>query len=102
MQLVFTRLLKLDVCNYLSTYCIHSSYLCYVLPLLASAYTEAYNVCSVAVAPPAVSARDFRRETACEEDQGRTSEEEEGGSDSIYDRQVSSDKVCVLYLCREF
>ncbi|XP_068450868.1 FYVE, RhoGEF and PH domain-containing protein 5b isoform X2 [Clinocottus analis] len=43
-----------------------------------SAYTEAYNVCSVAV-----SVGDVRGE----EDQGRTSDEEEGGLDSNYDRQ---------------
>uniref|UniRef100_A0A8C3A1I6 Uncharacterized protein n=1 Tax=Cyclopterus lumpus TaxID=8103 RepID=A0A8C3A1I6_CYCLU len=60
-----------------------------------SAYTEAYNVCSVAV-----SVDDVRGETAGEEDQGRTSEEEEGGLDSIYDRQVSSDK-CVKFDFRE-
>ncbi|XP_040060560.2 FYVE, RhoGEF and PH domain-containing protein 5b isoform X1 [Gasterosteus aculeatus] len=65
-----------------------------------SAYTEAYNVCSVAVAPPAVSARDFRRETACEEDQGRTSEEEEGGSDSIYDRQPDG-RSRAYYIAKE-
>lgn len=41
---------------------------------------------------------DVGGETAGEEDQGRTSDEEEGGLDSIYDRQVSSDK-CVLNLC---
>uniref|UniRef100_A0A8C9YXR0 FYVE, RhoGEF and PH domain containing 5 n=1 Tax=Sander lucioperca TaxID=283035 RepID=A0A8C9YXR0_SANLU len=60
-----------------------------------SAYTEAYNVCSVAVSPQTVSVGDVDGETAGEEDQGRTSEEEEGGADSIYERQVSSDK-CVL------
>ncbi|TMS19547.1 FYVE, RhoGEF and PH domain-containing protein 5 [Larimichthys crocea] len=48
-----------------------------------SAYTEAYNVCSVAVAPQS----DVGREAAGEDDQGRTSEEEEAGADSNYDRQ---------------
>lgn len=52
-------------------------------------------MCSVAVSPQTVSVGDVDGETAGEEDQGRTSEEEEGGADSIYERQVSSDK-CVL------
>lgn len=53
-----------------------------------SAYTEAYNVCSLAAAPQAVSVGDVGGETTAEEDQGRTSEEEEGGADSSYQRQV--------------
>lgn len=53
-----------------------------------SAYTEAYNVCSLAEAPQAVSVGDVDGETTAEEDQGRTSEEEEGGADSSYQRQV--------------
>lgn len=65
-----------------------------------SAYTEAYNVCAVAVSPQTGSAGDVRGETAGEEDQGRTSEEEDGGADSNYDRQVSSVK-CELSLCRD-
>lgn len=52
-------------------------------------------MCSLAVAPQTVSAGDVGGETAGEEDQGRTSEEEEGGADSNYDRQVSLD-TCVL------
>uniref|UniRef100_UPI0037E993B4 FYVE, RhoGEF and PH domain-containing protein 5b n=1 Tax=Semicossyphus pulcher TaxID=241346 RepID=UPI0037E993B4 len=52
-----------------------------------SAYTEAYNVCSVALAPQTVSVGDVRQERAIEEDQGRTSEEEEAGADCSYDRQ---------------
>lgn len=44
-----------------------------------SAYTEAYNVCSVAVAPVS--------DSRPEEDQGRTSEEEGCNADSCYDRQ---------------
>lgn len=54
-----------------------------------SAYTEAYNVCSVAVSPLTGSVADVRGETAGEEDQGRTSDEEDGGADSNYNRQVS-------------
>ncbi|XP_037303990.2 FYVE, RhoGEF and PH domain-containing protein 5-like isoform X1 [Pungitius pungitius] len=65
-----------------------------------SAYTEAYNVCSGAVAPPTVSAGDFRRELAGEEDQGRTSEEEEGGSDIIYDRQPDG-RSRAYYIAKE-
>ncbi|KAM8914313.1 FYVE, RhoGEF and PH domain-containing protein 5b isoform 2-T2 [Spinachia spinachia] len=65
-----------------------------------SAYTEAYNVCSVAVAPPTVSAGDFRRGTAGEEDQGRTSEEEEGVSDCIYDRQPDG-RSRAYYIAKE-
>lgn len=50
-----------------------------------SAYTEAYKVCTVAAGPQ----MGFAAETLCEEDQGRTSEEEEG-TDINYDRQVGS------------
>lgn len=64
---------------------------------LASAYTEAYNVCSLAVAPQTVSVGAVGAEMTGEEDQGRTSEEEDGGADSNYDRQVSSN-TCVLNL----
>lgn len=46
----------------------------------SSAYTEAYNVCSVAAAPVS--------DSATEEDQGRTSEEEGCNADSSYIRQV--------------
>lgn len=42
----------------------------------------------MAAAPQTFSEGDAGRETVAEEDQGRTSEEEEGGSN--YDRQVSS------------
>lgn len=65
-----------------------------------SAYTEAYNVCFVAAAtaaaaaPQAVSLGDAGGEMTAEEDQGRTSEEEEGGADSAYQRQV------IIYLSR--
>ncbi|XP_047440244.1 FYVE, RhoGEF and PH domain-containing protein 5-like isoform X2 [Mugil cephalus] len=52
-----------------------------------SAYTEAYNVCLVAAGPQSGSGADVGGESAGEEDQGRTSEEEEGGLDNNYDRQ---------------
>ncbi|XP_075967122.1 FYVE, RhoGEF and PH domain-containing protein 5b isoform X1 [Anarhichas minor] len=65
-----------------------------------SAYTEAYNVCSVAVAPKTVSVGDVGGETTAEEDQGRTSEEEEGGSDSIYDRQPDG-RSRAFYVAKE-
>lgn len=55
---------------------------------LTSAYTEAYNVCLVAATPQAVSVGDVGGEMTGEEDQGRTSEEEEGGADRNYERQV--------------
>lgn len=64
----------------------------------SSAYTEAYNVCSVAVGPVG-SRGDVRGETAGEEDQGRTSDEEDAGVDSNYDKQVSYHK-CQLNLIR--
>uniref|UniRef100_A0A3Q2FI70 FYVE, RhoGEF and PH domain-containing protein 5-like n=1 Tax=Cyprinodon variegatus TaxID=28743 RepID=A0A3Q2FI70_CYPVA len=61
-----------------------------------SAYTEAYNVCAVAAG--AVS--DCQRETVGDEDQGRTSEEEDGGTDVNYERQVSLHKS--LHLFQDF
>ncbi|XP_040890086.1 FYVE, RhoGEF and PH domain-containing protein 5-like isoform X2 [Toxotes jaculatrix] len=65
-----------------------------------SAYTEAYNVCLVAAGPHTSSVGDTRGETAGEEDQGRTSEEEDGGADSNYDRQ--SDGRCrAFYIAKE-
>ncbi|XP_073325072.1 FYVE, RhoGEF and PH domain-containing protein 5b isoform X2 [Pagrus major] len=65
-----------------------------------SAYTEAYNVCSVAVAPQTVLVGDVRGEMAGEEDQGRTSEEEEGGIDSNYDRQPDG-RSRAFYIAKE-
>ncbi|XP_037641996.1 FYVE, RhoGEF and PH domain-containing protein 5-like isoform X2 [Sebastes umbrosus] len=65
-----------------------------------SAYTEAYNVCSVAVAPQTVSVGDVEGDTAGEEDQGRTSEEEEGCADSIYDRQPDG-RSRAFYIAKE-
>ncbi|XP_072238357.1 FYVE, RhoGEF and PH domain-containing protein 5b isoform X2 [Leuresthes tenuis] len=52
-----------------------------------SAYTEAYNVCSVAAGPQTGSAGDGPGEMVAEEDQGRTSEEEDGLMDNNYNRQ---------------
>lgn len=54
-----------------------------------SAYTEAYKVCTVAAAPQIGHVADVR-ETMGEEDQGRTSDEEDGALDISYDRQVGS------------
>ncbi|XP_063766604.1 FYVE, RhoGEF and PH domain-containing protein 5-like isoform X3 [Eleginops maclovinus] len=65
-----------------------------------SAYTEAYNVCSAAVAPQTVSVRDVGGEMGGEEDQGRTSEEEEGVADSIYDRQPDG-RSRAFYVAKE-
>ncbi|KAM8757044.1 FYVE, RhoGEF and PH domain-containing protein 5b isoform 2-T2 [Acanthopagrus schlegelii] len=65
-----------------------------------SAYTEAYNVCSVAAAPQALAVGDVGGETTGEEDQGRTSEEEEGGGDSNYDRQPDG-RSRAFYIAKE-
>nr|XP_046239840.1 FYVE, RhoGEF and PH domain-containing protein 5-like isoform X2 [Scatophagus argus] len=65
-----------------------------------SAYTEAYNVCSVAVAPATVSLGDVEGGTAGEEDQGRTSEEEEGSANSNYDRQPDG-RSRAFYIAKE-
>lgn len=68
--------------------CLCTHYLLHPFFLL-SAYTEAYNVCLVAAAPQPVPVGDgVGEEMTGEEDQGRTSEEEEGAADSNYDRQV--------------
>ncbi|XP_026163532.1 FYVE, RhoGEF and PH domain-containing protein 5b isoform X2 [Mastacembelus armatus] len=64
-----------------------------------SAYTEAYNVCSVAVGPQTGSVGDGG-EMVGEEDQGRTSEEEDGGADSSYDRQ-SDGRSRAFYIAKE-
>lgn len=47
-------------------------------------------MCLLAAAPQAASAGDVREETAGEEDAGRTSDEEEGGADGSYERQVGN------------
>ncbi|XP_019941925.2 FYVE, RhoGEF and PH domain-containing protein 5b isoform X2 [Paralichthys olivaceus] len=65
-----------------------------------SAYTEAYNVCSVAVSPQTGSVGDVRGETAGEEEQGRTSEEEDGGADSNYNRQADG-RSRAFYVAKE-
>ncbi|XP_015244875.1 PREDICTED: FYVE, RhoGEF and PH domain-containing protein 5-like isoform X1 [Cyprinodon variegatus] len=61
-----------------------------------SAYTEAYNVCAVAAG--AVS--DCQRETVGDEDQGRTSEEEDGGTDVNYERQTDG-RSRAFYIVKE-
>ncbi|XP_060898539.1 FYVE, RhoGEF and PH domain-containing protein 5-like isoform X2 [Labrus mixtus] len=65
-----------------------------------SAYTEAYNVCSVALAPQNTSVGDIHKETACEEDQGRTSDEEDAGSANSYDRQPDG-RSRAFYIAKE-
>lgn len=61
---------------------------CLISLSLLSAYTEAYNVCSIVVGPPSVSEGEVGGITADEEDAGRTSEDEDG-VESGHDRQVS-------------
>lgn len=68
--------------------------MCTFHPFLCSAYTEAFKVCSVAAGPLTGSVGDAVGEVAGEEDQGRTSEEEDAGADSNYDKQVSFYKIC--------
>ncbi|XP_008292595.1 FYVE, RhoGEF and PH domain-containing protein 5b isoform X2 [Stegastes partitus] len=65
-----------------------------------SAYTEAYNVCSLAVGPRTGSAGEGGREMGGEEDQGRTSEEEDGGTDNNYDRQPDG-RSRAFYIVKE-
>ncbi|KAM7006706.1 FYVE, RhoGEF and PH domain-containing protein 5b isoform 6-T6 [Tautogolabrus adspersus] len=65
-----------------------------------SAYTEAYNVCSVALAPQNSSVGDILKETASEEDQGRTSDEEDAGSANSYDRQPDG-RSRAFYIAKE-
>ncbi|XP_028301580.1 FYVE, RhoGEF and PH domain-containing protein 5b isoform X2 [Gouania willdenowi] len=62
-----------------------------------SAYTEAYNVCSAAVAPPTSPV--CAGERMAEEDHGRTSEEEEGVTDN-YERQVDG-RSRAFYIVKE-
>ncbi|KAL0978357.1 hypothetical protein UPYG_G00169450 [Umbra pygmaea] len=63
-----------------------------------SAYTEAYNVCSVA--PTCGSEIDSGENGAREEDQGRTSEDEDGGTDNTYDRQTDG-RSRAFYIAKE-
>lgn len=53
-----------------------------------SAYTEAYNVCALAAGPQVNPVGEDVRKTMGEEDQGRTSEEDEAVTENNYDRQV--------------
>ncbi|XP_064154772.1 FYVE, RhoGEF and PH domain-containing protein 5-like isoform X1 [Anguilla rostrata] len=57
-----------------------------------SAYTEPYKVCPVAVGPS--------EEVGGEDDQGRTSEEEEGGTEHSYDRQIDG-RSRAFYIAKE-
>lgn len=73
--------------------CICSTLHCLMLDTLFSfashsAYTEAYNVCSMAVGPQVSAVGEDVGKMMGEEDQGRTSEEEEGGTENNYDKQV--------------
>ncbi|MED6248961.1 hypothetical protein ATANTOWER_007553, partial [Ataeniobius toweri] len=61
-----------------------------------SAYTEAYKVCSVS----AGAMSDGLGETVGDEDQGRTSEEEDGGTGVNYDRQ-SDGRSRAFYIIKE-
>ncbi|MED6264479.1 hypothetical protein CHARACLAT_015369 [Characodon lateralis] len=61
-----------------------------------SAYTEAYKVCSVS----AGAMSDGLGETVGDEDQGRTSEEEDGGTDVNYDRQPDG-RSRAFYIIKE-
>ncbi|KAM9758647.1 FYVE, RhoGEF and PH domain-containing protein 5b isoform 2-T2 [Menidia menidia] len=65
-----------------------------------SAYTEAYNVCSVAAGPQTGSVVDGRGEKVADDDQGRTSEEEDGVLDSNYDRQADG-RSRAFYIVKE-
>ncbi|XP_036388925.1 FYVE, RhoGEF and PH domain-containing protein 5-like isoform X2 [Megalops cyprinoides] len=57
-----------------------------------SAYTEPYRVCAVSSGP--------LEEAGGEEDQGRTSEEEDGGTEHSYDRQVDG-RSRAFYIAKE-
>ncbi|XP_046881665.1 FYVE, RhoGEF and PH domain-containing protein 5-like isoform X2 [Hypomesus transpacificus] len=64
-----------------------------------SAYTEAYNVCSIVVGPPSVSEGEVGGITADEEDAGRTSEDEDG-VESGHDRQTDG-RSRAFYIAKE-
>ncbi|KAI1890889.1 hypothetical protein AGOR_G00158250 [Albula goreensis] len=61
-----------------------------------SAYTGPYRPCPVAPGP----ATEVTRETAGEEDQGRTSEEEDGCAEYSYDRQIDG-RSRAFYIAKE-
>ncbi|XP_028262577.1 FYVE, RhoGEF and PH domain-containing protein 5b isoform X2 [Parambassis ranga] len=65
-----------------------------------SAYTEAYNVCPRAAGPQTALVGNAGGETAGEEDQGRTSEEEEGGTVNNCDRQPDG-RSRAFYIVKE-
>ncbi|XP_051931541.1 FYVE, RhoGEF and PH domain-containing protein 5-like isoform X1 [Hippocampus zosterae] len=53
-----------------------------------SAYTEAYKVCSLAAGPQSDPDSTVNGPSTADEDAGRTSEEEDAGGESNYDKQV--------------
>ncbi|XP_030584322.1 FYVE, RhoGEF and PH domain-containing protein 5b isoform X2 [Archocentrus centrarchus] len=65
-----------------------------------SAYTEAYNVCLMAVGPQVSAVGEDGGKTVGDEDQGRTSEEEEGGTENNYDRQPDG-RSRAFYIVKE-
>ncbi|XP_056154461.1 FYVE, RhoGEF and PH domain-containing protein 5-like isoform X2 [Lampris incognitus] len=65
-----------------------------------SAYTEAYKVCLVAAPPLCGTVGEEEGDAAGEDDQGHTSEEEEGWGESIYDRQPDG-RSRAFYIARE-
>ncbi|KAM9813470.1 FYVE, RhoGEF and PH domain-containing protein 5b [Neosynchiropus ocellatus] len=63
-----------------------------------SAYTEAYNVCAAASLKGSLN--NVRRRTAAEDDPGRTSEEDDGGAECIYDSQHDG-RTRAFYIAKE-
>ncbi|XP_061641832.1 FYVE, RhoGEF and PH domain-containing protein 5-like isoform X1 [Phyllopteryx taeniolatus] len=53
-----------------------------------SAYTEAYKVCAIPAGPQSKPISAVNGHTAADEDGGRTSEEEDAGGETNYDRQI--------------
>ncbi|KAG9353230.1 hypothetical protein JZ751_017806, partial [Albula glossodonta] len=67
-----------------------------ILPSAPGAYTGPYRPCPVAPGPAA----EVTGETAGEEDQGRTSEEEDGCAEYSYDRQIDG-RSRAFYIAKE-
>ncbi|XP_005741404.1 FYVE, RhoGEF and PH domain-containing protein 5b isoform X3 [Pundamilia nyererei] len=65
-----------------------------------SAYTEAYNVCALAAGPQVNPVGEDVRKTMGEEDQGRTSEEDEAVTENNYDRQPDG-RSRAFYIVKE-
>ncbi|XP_061689501.1 FYVE, RhoGEF and PH domain-containing protein 5-like isoform X2 [Syngnathoides biaculeatus] len=53
-----------------------------------SAYTEAYKVCAIAAGPQSQAIEAVNGHSAADDDAGRTSDEEDAGAQSNYDRQI--------------